>query len=44
VLDIVEPIIPEDLQDSLNDYLQQLHDLIEADEQLEPLLDAYISE
>ncbi len=40
VLDIVEPIIPTELQDSLNDYLQQLHDLIEADELLEPLLDA----
>jgi len=40
VLDIVEPIIPTELQDSLNDYLQQLHDLIEADELLEPLRDA----
>lgn len=40
VLDIVEPIIPEDLQDSLNDYLQQLHTLIEAAEQIEPLLDS----
>jgi len=44
VLDIVEPIIPEDLQDSLNDYLQQLHNLIEADEQIEPLLDSDDSE
>ena len=44
VLDIVKPIIPADLQDSLNDYLQQLHDLIEAGEQLEPRLDANESE
>ena len=44
VLDIVEPIIPEDLQDSLNDYLQQVHNLIEADEQIEPLLDSDDSE
>ena len=44
VLDIVEPIIPEDLQDSLNDYLQQLHNLIEANEQIEPLLDSDDSE
>ena len=44
VLDIVKPIIPADLQDSLNDYLQQLHDLIEAGEQLEPPQDANESE
>jgi hypothetical protein len=44
VLDIVEPIIPPELQDSLHDYLQQLHDLIEADELLEPLLDAIESD
>ena len=44
VLDIVEPIIPADLLDPLTDYLQQLHDLIEAGKQLEPLLDANESE
>jgi uncharacterized membrane protein required for colicin V production len=44
VLDIVEPIIPADLQDSLNEYLQQLHDLIQAGAQLDPLLDAAKSE
>jgi membrane protein required for colicin V production len=44
VLDIVEPIIPADLQDSLNEYLQQLHNLIEVDEQLEPSRDTNDSE